>query len=214
MIADVAEQRVELERLARVEAGRRLVEAEQDGLRAHRTGDLQTPLRTVGQVAGRIVGARHQVDPLQPSLGGLDRVAFRRAVAADAEKPEHGHTGGAHQGRVLGDEQVFEHRHAREQADILEGSGDARATIDVMVGQPLQQVGRAVPMAAGQHALGRLVEARETIEDGRLAGAVRADQRGDVAAPDPEREIVHGEQSAEAHAQVVDVEHRVLAHQP
>ncbi len=39
----------------------------------------------------------------------------------------------------------------------------------------------------GQTSLGRLVEAGHAIEHRRLARAVRADQRGDVAAADLER---------------------------
>ena len=42
---------------ARIEAGGRLVEAEQHRVGAHRARDLEAALRAVGQVAGRIVGA-------------------------------------------------------------------------------------------------------------------------------------------------------------
>ena len=53
-------------------------------------------------------------------------------------------------------------------------------------------------------ALGRLVEAGDAVEHRRLAGAVRPDQRGDVAAADGEGEVVDGDQAAEAHGQVLD----------
>ena len=58
-------------------------------------------------------------------------------------------------------------------------------------------------------ALGRLVEAGDAVEHGGLAGAVGADQRGDVAAPGLEGEVVDGDQAAEAHGQVLDLEQRV-----
>ena len=57
LVADRVEQRVEIGGFARVEAGRRLVETEQDRIGAHRAGDLEPPLRAIGQFAGRIVGA-------------------------------------------------------------------------------------------------------------------------------------------------------------
>ena len=51
------QQLVELVRLARVEAGRRLVEAEQQRVGAHGAGDFEAALIAVGQVARRLVGA-------------------------------------------------------------------------------------------------------------------------------------------------------------
>ncbi len=65
-------------------------------------------------------------------------------VAADAEHAEEGEAGGDHQRVVLRDEQVFEHRHAGEQADVLEGAGDLGLPGDAMAGQALEQEGRAV----------------------------------------------------------------------
>src|SRR5262249_1971725 len=61
----------------------------------------------------------------------------------------------------------------------------------------------------GDAALGRLVEAGDAIEDGGLAGAVRPDQRSDVAALGGEREVVHGDQAAEPHGQGLDAQDRV-----
>ena len=53
---------------------------------------------------------------------------------------------------------------------------------DAIVGQALEQKVAAVFVGEPHHAGGRLVEAGDAVEDGGLAGAVRADQRGDVAA--------------------------------
>ena len=55
-----------------------------------------------------------------------------------------------------------------------------------------------------QAPFGRLVEAGDAVEDRRLAGAVRADQRGDVAAPDGEGEGVDGDEAAEPHGEIFD----------
>ena len=76
VVLDVVEQRVERRRFARVEAGGRLVEAEQLRPGAHGARDLEPALRAIGQVAGRIVGAIDQIGLLQPVPGKLDR--FRR----------------------------------------------------------------------------------------------------------------------------------------
>ena len=63
--------------LARIEAGGRLVEAEQHRLGAHGARDLQAPLGAVGQVAGRIVRAVDEPDALEPV-----RRAFSIAAAS------------------------------------------------------------------------------------------------------------------------------------
>ena len=87
LVADEAEQVVELGRFARVEAGGRLVEAEQHRVGAHRAGDLEPALRAIGQVAGGVVGAVDQADPLEPVVGLLDRRArMPAAVARQAEE--------------------------------------------------------------------------------------------------------------------------------
>ena len=104
LVADRHQQLVELRRFARVEAGRRLVEAEQPRLGAHGARDLEPPLRAVGQLAGRPVGVGHQADALQPvprlarsppprrcdsaaGRAGRTRSCPRRASACCAARP-------------------------------------------------------------------------------------------------------------------------------
>ena len=87
LVANEAEQRVEFGRLARVEAGGRLVEAEEHGIGAHGAGDLQPALGAIGQVPGRVVGAVDQADPLQPIGRLLHRLCSGRAVAGRPNKP-------------------------------------------------------------------------------------------------------------------------------
>ena len=113
-------------RLARVEARRRLVEAEQHRLGAHGARDLEPALGAVGQIAGRIVGAIGEADLLEPRLRRARRPRARRARSAAAEEAEHRPAGRGHQRLVLGDDEVLEHRHAGEQADVLERARDAR----------------------------------------------------------------------------------------
>ena len=76
LVADGEQQRVELGAFARIEAGGRLVEAEQHRIGAHGARDLEPALRAIGQVAGRIVGALDQADPVEPVARLLDRGAF------------------------------------------------------------------------------------------------------------------------------------------
>ena len=228
-VADGEQELVELGALARIEAGGRLVEAEQHRIGAHGAGDLEPALRAVGQLAGRIVGALDQADAVEPVARLVDRGALGRRVGREAEHAEQREAGGEHQRVVLGDQQILQHGHAGKQADVLEGAGDARLLRHQIVGHALEQKERAVGShhaalaAVGQAvervphrgvavvqrdaALGRLVEAGDAVEHGGLAGAVRSDQRGDVAARGVEGEIVDGDQAAEAHGQMLDAEH-------
>jgi hypothetical protein len=52
----------------------------------------------------------------------------------------------------------------------------------------------------------RLVEPRDEVEDGRLSGAVGADQARDLAALDLERETVERLDAAEVFGELVDLE--------
>ena len=196
-------------RFARVQAGRRLVEAEQLRVGAHGAGDLQPALRAVGEVGGRIVGAVDEADLLQPAARLLDRLRLGLLVAGKAEHAEDRHAGGDHQRVVLRDHQVLEHRQAAEEPDVLERARDLRLGGDAVVGHALEQELGAARLAQRDPALARLVEAGDAVEDGGLAGAVRADQPGDVAALGLERHVVDGEQAAEAHGQMLDRQDRI-----
>ena len=131
VVADRAQERVEIGRFARIEAGGRLVEAEQHRIGAHGAGDLEPALGAVGQLAGRIVGAVDQADLVEPVFRALDRLGLAGAVARRADQAEHRHAARAHQRIVVRDQQVFEHRHALEQADVLERARDLRACAEI-----------------------------------------------------------------------------------
>ena len=87
-VADGAQQRVELGAFAVVEAGRRLVEAEQHRLGAHRARDFEPALRAIGQRAGGVVGAIDKADPVEPVTRPLDclRLGARDSVR-DPNRP-------------------------------------------------------------------------------------------------------------------------------
>ena len=124
LVADGVEQNVQIGRFARVEAGGGFVEAEQHRIGAHRARDFEPALRAIGQFAGRIVGAIEQADLVEPVFRPLHRLRLARAIARRAEQAEHGEAARLHQLVVMRDHQVFQHRHALEQADVLEGAGD------------------------------------------------------------------------------------------
>ncbi len=71
-------------------------------------------------------------------------------------------------------------------------------------------VATAGERAALEHDVARLVlvEPAHAVEQGRLAGAVGADQAADVAAADVEADVVEGHDAAEAHADTSDAEQR------
>src|SRR3954447_26658692 len=162
-----------------------------------------------GRLAGGTVGAVEDPRLLEPVARLLDRLPFGLRIAADAENAEEGEAGGDHQRVVLCDEEVLEHGHAREQPDVLEGAGHPRLPGDAVAGQAFEEESRAVLLVERDHSLGRLVEAGDAVENGGLAGAVRADDGGDVAAAGPEGQVGDGDEAAEAHGQVFDGEDRV-----
>ena len=107
-IADTAQQRVQLERFTRVEAGSRFVKAKQFRPGAHGAGNLETPLSSVWQIARRLVRTIGQADAIQPAPGNFHRFARSLFVGGHSEKTEHRVARGFHERVVLGDEQVFQ----------------------------------------------------------------------------------------------------------
>jgi hypothetical protein len=92
---------------------------------------------------------------------------------------------------VLADQDVFERGHRREQADVLERP--RHAPCEDAVGSRVCDVlafeedpARRRPVQAGEH-----------VEEGRLAGAVRTDDRDDRFLGDVEADVVDCRQAAE-----------------
>ena len=96
---------------------------------------------------------------------------------------------------VAADEDVLQDRHVGEQADVLEGAGDAG--LGDQVG-----LGRQDRALVGDGALGGDVQAGEAVEEGGLAGAVGADEADDLAGVDGEVDGADGGEAAEAHGDV------------
>ena len=134
LVADGAQEFVEFRALAVVEAGGRLVEAKQHRIGAHGAGDFEPALGAVGQGAGGVVGARGEADAVEPISCLVDGGGFGAGVGARAEEPKHGESRGQHQRVVLGDQEVFQKRHAGEQPHVLKRARDARLARDAQSG--------------------------------------------------------------------------------
>ena len=101
---------------------------------------------------------------------------------------------------VAAQQQILEHRGVLEQLDVLEGARDAPPG-DLVRGYPGD-----VLVAEDEAAVGGVVDARDQVEDGGLARAVRPDDREHLARLDLERHPVYGPDAAEADPEVLDRE--------
>ena len=101
---------------------------------------------------------------------------------------------------MLADQDVFQHRELAEEADVLERPGHAVGGDDMRLlpadGLPLQ----------GDLSGRRDVEAAEHVEDRRLAGTVRPDERLNFAPPDLHVHPVHRLETAKVLGQPLDCE--------
>ncbi len=95
---------------------------------------------------------------------------------------------------------VVEDGHAPEQRKVLERPPDSEPGDPVR--RSLEQVVALEENAPG----GRAVEARQAIEQGRLARSVRPDQADDLTRLDIERDIVECDDPAEANGDVPDAQ--------
>ena len=162
----------------RVDPGHRLVEEQEAGLRHQRPGELEQLALASGEGARVLVRELGQVEHVEQ----LDRLLVDLALArAPAERPED-HVGEP-LARLVGRRQhhVVDHRHRRQRLGDLEGPHHS---------QPGDHVRRSpLDLAAVEHrpAAIRAVEAGDQVEEGRLAGAVGADQGRDRAPLDVHR---------------------------
>ncbi len=201
VVADTVDQLAQHHLLGGVHAGGRLVERDQLRVGGERAGDLQAPLVAVGQCARLVVGVAPDAHVFQqllraPGDGRLFALEARRAenrakqARMGADVPAHHH--------------VLERRHFREQADVLEGAGNARLGHQVhrlgLVGLARQLEGAAV---------GR-VQPGDDVEEGRLAGAVGADQAIHLAALDGDADVRERLQAAETLGDAGDLEHHIV----
>ena len=94
------------------------------------------------------------------------------------------------------------HAQALEQQHALEGAGEAGAA--ALEGGPERDVGAGEPHAA----LGRRLESRQHIDQGRLARAIGPDQPEDLARRQGQAHLLDGAQPLEVDGDALDVERR------
>ena len=127
---------------------------------------------------------------------------WRDLLAPDAGQKQHlGERIGADAGVPAGQE-IVQHRHLRKQLAVLEGAREP---------EPRDRVRLAAGdiLAAKADRSFAVVDAADAVEHAGLAGAVRPDQREQLARLDRKRHAVEHGQPAEAQREAVD---RELSH--
>ena len=157
-------------------AGHRLVEQQHLGIERQRRGDLQHPLAAIGKVGGEAVRWRRPGRPCRSSSSA-------RGVSRSRADSERQNWLASPFGRCSATRTLSSTVRCGKIAEIWnERTTPIRAT--------LAGVARVMSWPSQRdRAGGRLQEFGQQVEDGGLAGAVRADQRMDHAVADVEIDI-------------------------
>ena len=102
------------------------------------------------------------------------------------------------------EEDVVLHDEGAEQSEVLERAADAERRDAVHRHIEQRHIIENDAAAVG------LIDATEAIEQGGLAGAVRADDAADLAAPHVKTDIVERDDAPETHAETADTKQRRL----
>ncbi len=184
-----------------VDPGHRLVEEQEARLGHQRPCELEQLPLTARERARVMIPERGEVEDLEQ----LHRLLadFRLSPPRGAGAKQHVYQPLA---RLIAsaEHHVVDHRHSGQRLGDLEGPNHAEAG---------DRVGRAaedVPAAERRRTSIRAVETGDHVEEGRLAGAVGPDQRGDRAVANPKAGTVHGADAAEALDDAVGLEDRAV----
>src|SRR2546425_5335062 len=157
---------------------RRLVEEDDLRLQRERGSHVEELLVTLRQVSGRHVALVAEAE----QLGDLERAFLHLVVSGQRREqagpaPESGHDRGLER---------LEDREVGKDLDELEGAGHAEP----------RQAHRAdaadLPVLEAHGARARPRDAGEDVDQRRLAGAIRSDDRDELARVDPEAHAVEG----------------------
>ena len=170
------------------EAAGRLVEQEEARLHDQPARDFQEALFGMVEEIGAALDHVAQAHAVQ-DLGGTRTQGL--VFATDPRQAECRREEAGARVRPGAERGVVEHRERRQEARLLEGAGDADA------GAPLHRRTRQFLALAADRAGAGLVEAREHVEQRRLAAAVRADQAVHLARAQGERYLVERADAAE-----------------
>ena len=164
------------------DAARRLVEQEELGRAHQRHGDVEELAHALRQELRRLLAIFGDAEALDEPLGLGDELG--PAQGPPQRKPRA-------RGDAAGDEEVVEHARRREDLRHLEGARDA-GDDDVA----RRQRGDVAPLELDR-AAGRREIAGDEIDEGGLAGAVRADDADHLARCDLDLDIARGDDRAE-----------------
>ena len=164
---DAAELLLQLAARDRIERAERLVHQQHRRIGGQRAGHADALPLSAGQLVGPAARIR-----LGREADQLEQLAHARgdAVVRPPLQPRH-------DGDVVGDRQV------RKEADLLNHVADGSAKADRI---PLARVPALHAHVAG---VGQ-EQSIDQLEDGRLAGAARADERERLAGADRQRDVV------------------------
>src|SRR3954466_5125504 len=178
----------------RVETRGRLVEHEELRPCGERPGNLEHALLTIGKRAG----------PMGVLVLKTDKGEKIHCLVA--ESPDPARKKALPQRHVLVDvkarEHVLEQGELLEEADFLEGAGDAEPR--ALIRRQPDQVG----LSEGERARVGLIDAGEEVQQRRLASAVRTDQPEDRPRKDVQGDVVQCAHPAEALIQLFCFEER------
>src|SRR5579875_1946705 len=175
--------------------GERLVEKQQLWIGDERARDVEQLLMTVRQVGRGGVAFRPQVQFAQQQLGPFARAPFllacRRSVKGAFESRRHF--------GVQAHQQIFQHAERRKHLSLLKAARDAVTH-------------HFVPCEA-EHvdAVRYRRDAAERVDQRRLAGTVRTDEREDAGVGQIEIQLVNGREAAEANGDVAHRKHQAAS---
>ena len=166
-------------------------------MRAQGAQDLEAALGSIREVAGLGLGIPLHVEDAEKVHGLIVELRLLAPVLGKAQ--QIGHEACGH-GVAEPDEYVLLDRHLVEEADVLEGAGDAHL-VDLHHAEA-----RRVVAVDQDGATRGCVDVGQQVEDGGLAGAVGPDEARDLRAAHGDVEVVDGSQAAEVDAKVLGLQ--------
>ncbi len=185
--------------LLRVKAGRRLVEQKQARLGRERAGDFEQALLAIGEQVGFLLGLGRETDESEQLSRLGAHVGF---LASEPGEPQERRRHAAFARQVEADLDVLSDGHALEELHELERAHQALRG-DLVLPHP-----RDVLAGKFDRACRGREEARHHVEEGRLAGPVRADDGEQAALRDLQTDVAVGRQAGEALGQIAYREQR------
>ena len=201
-LADLKNALAQLAELLVVEPRRRFVEQQQFRLRRQRARKLHALLIAERQIRN---DAPADAGDAQ-ELGQLGGALAQHPLFAPHQRQRHGvREKSAATAAMAANHDVLDHRQRSEQRQVLERPPNAEG------GDAVDRVARERLAFEPNGAVFEAVEARKTIEQRGLAGAVRPDQAADFAARDREADRIERDHAAKPYGDVLDCQQRGTA---